>query len=691
MITYTKAFPRLFQGFSSANSGFIHRLIPYRKASSFTLAAIALLLSSIALALEPRQPLEVPAVYAPVLPGTPLESGDATALYYLVVKFEDAAQVRPRSNSLESLTQWDLGATLALAQSAGGQFQQLLSAQTCDGLDGLILQAEQLSGRAQPDLAGLMRFVPGQAMTMNQMIALGNDLLALDEVEFAVIANHDPGLPPSPPPTPDYTPLQAPFFGPDPGGEFAYANSEEDLRGEGMILAELSPAFNRDHEDLPEIFVEPGFDNFPLYFLPLGDIHNDPTNQGRWNRFVDHGTSSLGINLAQDNGYGMTGAAPNAFGRFYPSHTWNSLIEDIESREYEAFCNALEQVADAGPGHVLYLELQANVPHLLPREIDVTVWMLTRLGTDAGVIIVSPAGNGNQDLDSPGPPWGDQGQGLYQQWRDWGDSGAILVGAGTSDTNHNRASFSNYGSRVNAQGWGFVVHTLGGDNEEEGLSIGTDPDRRYTGVFGGTSAATPMVAAAALLTQQYVKSQAEPALSPADMRYLLIHTGIPQGDPQNGHVGPFINTRAMIEQYNEADVAVYSDVNPAGNVLSTHIDNLGPRIATDVLVSVTYVDPHHNAEFSINFPTLPDQCAVVPVKSGTICPGFVCPITVECLIDELAPSDLFVIDGHCIGTTTVTVDAEAVLGGAFLIDPVPANNSEGTQFSNLSCSPGQTY
>jgi hypothetical protein len=42
-----------------------------------------------------------------------------------------------------------------------------------------------------------------------------------------------------------------------------------------------------------------------------------------------------------------------------------------------------------------------------------------------------------------------------------GDSGSILIGAGTPDTEHNKQDFSTYGERVNVQSWGREVMTAG--------------------------------------------------------------------------------------------------------------------------------------------------------------------------------------------------------------------------------------
>lgn len=46
-------------------------------------------------------------------------------------------------------------------------------------------------------------------------------------------------------------------------------------------------------------------------------------------------------------------------------------------------------------------------------------------------------------------------------WRSWGDSGAIMVGAGDDTTAHNKIDFSNFGSRVDVQAWGMNVYSAG--------------------------------------------------------------------------------------------------------------------------------------------------------------------------------------------------------------------------------------
>ncbi len=132
---------------------------------------------------------------------------------------------------------------------------------------------------------------------------------------------------------------------------------------------------------------------------------------------------------------------------------------------------------------------------------------------------------------------------------DWVDSGAILVGAGTSDTLHDRLSLSNYGSRVNVQGWGEDVFTLGCLNACPGCCH--SHGAWYTGVFSGTSSATPMVAGAAAVLQSLRVNHDPPLppLSPRDMRQLLVSTGIAQGSATSGqHIGPIPDVgRALLQ------------------------------------------------------------------------------------------------------------------------------------------------
>ena len=63
------------------------------------------------------------------------------------------------------------------------------------------------------------------------------------------------------------------------------------------------------------------------------------------------------------------------------------------------------------------------------------------------------------------------------------DSGAIMVGAALSPLPHDRANFSNFGTRIDCYGWGENVTSAGyGDL----TPVRTPDNSTYTAVFSGT-------------------------------------------------------------------------------------------------------------------------------------------------------------------------------------------------------------
>jgi subtilisin family serine protease len=287
--------------------------------------------------------------------------------------------------------------------------------------------------------------------------------------------------------------------------DFAFARG---IFGQGLRFTDVEYDWRLGHEDLVDagIGVEPGqTPSTPIY--------------------SDHGTAVMGMVSAPPNGYGVTGMAPLAAPYVYPEV---SLEEGW--RRVTAVTHAL---ADSSSGDVVLLEMQDYGPTggFVPAEIDLALWLVVKAGTDAGVVVVAAAGNGDQDLDGP----------AFHEYMSRGDSGAIIVGAGYK-TDRCRQGYSTHGSRVNLQGWGGEVFSLGyGDYAK----YGNDPNQTYTDTFSGTSSASPFVAAAAVLLQNWTEREFGYRLTPTDLRGLLIDTGKPQctnGLP--GHIGPLPDIRA---------------------------------------------------------------------------------------------------------------------------------------------------
>ena len=155
-----------------------------------------------------------------------------------------------------------------------------------------------------------------------------------------------------------------------------------------------------------------------------------------------------------------------------------------------------------------------------------------------GVIVVQAGGNGAENLDDA--LYNTRPTGFPTTWTNPFNlsnpqSGAIMVGAGapppgTHSQNHgpdrSRLAFSNFGARVDVQGWGEEVTTCGyGD-----LQGGTNEDIWYTDGFNGTSSASPIVVGALGCLQGGLRVRSRPLLTPATARDILRSTGSPQQD-----------------------------------------------------------------------------------------------------------------------------------------------------------------
>jgi hypothetical protein len=120
------------------------------------------------------------------------------------------------------------------------------------------------------------------------------------------------------------------------------------------------------------------------------------------------------------------------------------------------------------------------------------------------------------------------------------DSGAIIVGAGLNcngDVLRSRQMDSNYGKRINLQGPGNCVTTAGyGDLNGAGSS-----SSYYTQYFNSTSAATPVVAAAAASLSSSYKTLNNVALTPVQVRTILMQNATAQNTGTGalpGNIGP---------------------------------------------------------------------------------------------------------------------------------------------------------
>lgn len=305
---------------------------------------------------------------------------------------------------------------------------------------------------------------------------------------------------------PDYTPQQYYLYAPTaiaPGFKIGGVNAEEAWRrpggdgGRARIVSVEMHHWEFGHIDLPDPFIK--------------HWNEDQHTVG------DHDTKSVGTMVSKNNGFGTTGIAYGA------------------AIGYSKYDNAGVQLLDLGnmlqAGDVIQIGIQYRV-----RNLDVVfgcgetcyvpvdyyndvVSAIRYLTHERGIHVIEAAANGNINLDDP------YFQGRFDRSRN--DSGAIMVGAADPKTGR-RASYSDYGSRVDVYSWGWHVTTTTYDPK--------NPTRGYTDSYGGTSSANPIVSATAAVMQSVARAEGIGNMSPSVMRRILAETGtpLPSGDRSIG-------------------------------------------------------------------------------------------------------------------------------------------------------------
>jgi hypothetical protein len=398
-----------------------------------------------------------------------------------------------------------------------------------------------------PDLSVYYRVeAPGRDMDK-----LASSLVEVETIEAAYVK--PPAEPPqflnemaaapeeAPPITADFTARQG-YLDPAPGGiDARFAWTIPGGRGAGVGIIDIEGAWRFSHEDL---LLNQG-----------GVISGVQSTDIDWR---NHGTAVVGEFGGDVNALGVTGICPDA----------NTRAISIFGPG-QGSAAAIRQAANAlTSGDIILIELHRPGPrHNFQSRMDqlgyiaIEWWQddfaAIQFATGRGVIVVEAAGNGAENLDDA--IYNNPASGFPPGWtnpynRANRDSGAIVVGAGapppgTHGRNHgpdrSRLDFSNYGSIVDAQGWGREVTKVGyGD-----LQGGANEDLWYTDQFSGTSSASPIVVGAVGALQGIARARGTP-LTPATARGHLRATGSPQQDapgrPATQRIGNRPDLRALI-------------------------------------------------------------------------------------------------------------------------------------------------
>lgn len=450
---------------------------------------------------------------------SPAELAATPSVGAIVVKFREGSAVRlegARATAAPGVSLAEVGAVLG---RAGADLADLtrLHAASPERLDADRQRARETAGRQLADLNlyYVLKLPPGA-----DPAAIAAQLNALPIVELA-----EPLRPPPPPPvdlfppTPDFSGSQGYKSAPPTG--IGALDPARVPGGDGARITVVDVEYNwvLGHEDL----------ELPASAQLGGETIVDPfpSEQG------SHGTAVLGQIGGKRNGYGVTGITPAATLKVSPSNT--------AEFGYNSVARAIGIAKDAlQAGDVILIEAQTGAcggrcgsdqVGCGPVEWNLAEFDAIAAATAKGIVVVEAAGNGQVNLDGPSC--------LRRFDRTFRNSGAIIVGAG-SPFDRSRLWYSSYGSRVDVQGWGQSITTLGyGDAFDPG-----DVRQRYTHGFGGTSGASPIVTGAVAALQGALKARALALATPAEMREALVLTGTAQTG--STHIGPLPNIAAAL-------------------------------------------------------------------------------------------------------------------------------------------------
>ncbi|MEU6824559.1 S8 family peptidase [Streptomyces atriruber] len=327
------------------------------------------------------------------------------------------------------------------------------------------------------------------------------------------------------PATPDFTSRQG-YLKPAPEGiDARWAWQRIGGSGEGVTVVDIEGSWQLRHEDLAAKLA--------------GVVVGTPIQDLAWR---NHGTAVIGVIGGDRNSLGITGIVPEAVtaaASFQPLGT-AATIHAAAERLNRGDIILLELHR---PGPKFDFEARDDQKGYIAIEWWPDDYAAVRYATAKGVLVVGAAGNGAESLDDA--VYERRPDGFPSWWRNPFNpsnrsSDAVLVGAGapppgTHGRDHgpdrSRLAFSNYGARVDAQGWGRETTTTGGFWDRPGdLQGGADEIAWYTDTFSGTSSASPIVVGALAALQGMLKASGQQPMTPDRARRVLRSTGSPQQD-----------------------------------------------------------------------------------------------------------------------------------------------------------------
>lgn len=453
-----------------------------------------------------------------------------TDITHITVKYIEGTGIRVRNTHLSYQANDKLPPNISTAdiQSEVNTIEALISHLKLtrtfvdtseEKIDQMKETGETLSGKKLADLNLYTTISFQESVKYSSVEKLLDDLNKLTIVEFAYAQSEPKAA--SHLSTPNFEGSQGYLGAPPNGIDAQFAWTLNGGRGQGVKIIDIEGAWQTTHEDMPTLFSDSG----------------NHINDIGWR---NHGTAVLGVIGAKNNGFGVTGIA-------------NEAIIGVQSHRGSTGNNVSNAILlaanNVGPDGIILIELHGLGPsdgtpctcnqtqcYFIAMEYWQENFDAIQIATANGVIVVEAAGNGSVNMDAG------VFAGVFN--RNIRDSGAIIVGASRS-SQRSPMCFTNFGSRVDVNGWGENVVTMGYGSLFDGGH--GEEDRFYTNSFGGTSSASPIVVGAAAIIQSVSNSLGQPALDSIAMRDVLASTGTLQSSGLSRPIGTFPNLSAAID------------------------------------------------------------------------------------------------------------------------------------------------
>jgi subtilase family protein len=452
----------------------------------------------------------------------------------VVVKFQDNTGLPYDETAAHKIEELKLGSWNDLQQQFGGiALRPLISSRSAEKIQELAWRGEKLDPDYQvsdrnvpeykvpdykaPDFRTYFAVIVPEGVESEHVAKVLN---AWESVQYAYVEPMRV-IPPQVDRASNPRAVNQGYLNPSPEGidaEFAWGIAGG--AGEGQALVDIEQGWTFNHEDLA--------------------AHNITLISGQNDGYFQHGTSVLGTIAAIDNTVGGVGITPEIMSIRCVSQVFSDGI----TTRYSTFEAIIEALMVMNPGDVLLLEAQTDLYGYakVPVEIESVVFDAIRLATANNIIVVEAAGNGGRNLDTvQNPRWGQ----MFQRGNiEFKDSGAILVGAGSSNVPHARLGGSCYGSRIDCYAWGEYVYAPSTNR----WGIETD---LYTSQFDGTSSASAIIAGAALSVQGVVEAKYGQRITSGQMRAILSNaaTGAVSANPGQDRIGVMPDLRSIITTF----------------------------------------------------------------------------------------------------------------------------------------------